>query len=143
MIETAWQTELCKLFRSQGYYARKWASQWQKGVPDIIAVGCNQVYFFEVKRIVVKDLANFDKKLAVTPKQKVELTDLAKRCSHVYVLIIVEKDGGRKDDTLFGCNVVSEGIMDRASFDSGDFVWSANWEELKNSEDAVWDIITG
>ena len=104
MIETKWQTEICKVLNRHpdSYYAKKWASpDMNIGVPDLI-IGSSGgfVRFTEVKRVVVSDLERFRRTVKISPKQQVELNRLAQAGLWAQVLVIVEKEGGTKGSTL-------------------------------------------
>ena len=103
MIETKWQTELCKLFRANGAYASKWSTPLQIGKPDLIVVDLHRTFFFECKRLVVPNMNNFKRTIELPPKQKETLDAINKAAGDIiaYWLIIVESVPYKKNFCKF------------------------------------------
>lgn len=76
MSELKEQLDIIKSIRRQGGFARKWSSDFQVGIPDIVAalpgIGA---FFIEVKFERVTQW-NFDRKVGTTPLQKICLQEI-------------------------------------------------------------------
>lgn len=86
--ENEWQTRICKRIREQGGYAKKWASQFLIGVPDLIIICGEFKWFVEVKKIDCVESKPFKKRLNLTPKQRKEIQDIMESGGDAYVLVV-------------------------------------------------------
>jgi hypothetical protein len=89
-VETEWQTRIIKSTRAAGGYGRKWSSQFQIGVPDLILSHstCGPV-FMEVKR-ETDCVYPCRRKLDLTSKQHQELRELERAGAQVCVGVVFE-----------------------------------------------------
>lgn len=89
--EVKWQTKFIKRIRTEGGYARKWATQYTVGVPDLIAVLRHefesQCHFFEVK-LEKNWFKNTNRTIDVSAKQLFELRSLQDAGANVAVVLI-------------------------------------------------------
>jgi hypothetical protein len=71
--ELKWQTKIIKRIRDEGGYARKWATQFAVGVPDLITIGAKPVGAMFIECKFEKDWnTKVTRTIAFTPKQKAE-----------------------------------------------------------------------
>lgn len=91
--EVEWQTKIIKRIRSEGGYAKKWATQYSVGVPDLVTVlndeqsGLAASHFFEVK-LEKSWFKNTSRKIKLSEKQKYEISALAKAGARVGVILL-------------------------------------------------------
>lgn len=73
-LELKDQSDIIHSIREEGGYARKWATHFQVGVPDLVCAhpGVGN-FLLEVKSVEIVDSVSADEKLKVTPKQLHEL----------------------------------------------------------------------
>ena len=88
--ENEWQTKICKRIREEGGYAKKWASGFLVGVPDLVVVAEGHNWFVEVKKIDCVIGKDFKKKLHITPKQLQEIQAIMTAGGEAYVLVVFE-----------------------------------------------------
>ena len=90
MKEVDWQRRLAANVREQGGYARKWATQFSVGVPDLVIVHPSiDVAFVEVKRIVQMTPLSF-KGGELMARQYAELQMLHHAGAFAAVLYVIE-----------------------------------------------------
>lgn len=74
-VELSYQNHIMDSYKIAGGRAKKWASEWQKGVPDLIA----SLHGVGVHLVEVKHVPTFDRtktiKNPLQPKQKQECRD--------------------------------------------------------------------
>ena len=96
MSEIKDQREIAKSIRNRGGYAKKWASGYIVGVPDLICslpgVGA---FFMEVKTIHISR-PDFKRSLAVTPKQRHELAGLVNSGAKACIGLVIKSEKGHK-----------------------------------------------
>lgn len=94
MNERQLQDRIISEIRNMGGYGKKWASQWQTGVPDLILVSPRYgTLFIEVKQIKLTG-ASVPRflKIKTTEKQKLEMQRLEAAGGRVAVLVGVQTD---------------------------------------------------
>ena len=92
-LEVQWQAKIRSQVSDEGGYCRKWASDFQLGVPDLIVVQGGVTCFWEVKKIEIskmEDLGTRVRRANVTPKQYLELATMHKAGATAHVLLVVE-----------------------------------------------------
>jgi hypothetical protein len=92
--EIEWQTKIIKRLRKEGGYAKKWASTWSVGVPDLIVshAALKGLVALEVK--LMRDWkTNTTRKVELTPKQVHELNLIQAGGGRASVLLVLEHEG--------------------------------------------------
>lgn len=97
-VETDFQHQIIKAAREQGGHGRKWSSQFQVGVIDlVIALPTIGAVFMEVKREKMGS-GSMDRALGVTEKQRLELFNW--HTSGVLAVVGLVLDGGARHRSL-------------------------------------------
>lgn len=90
MKEVDYQRLMNQQVVKDGGYAKKWATPYSVGVPDLIWVVSGDVWFVEVKLEVAE--GSFLRTIRLTDKQKLELDRLRKAGALVAVVVVVVKN---------------------------------------------------
>lgn len=97
MKEVAWQSKIIKRLRSEGAYARKWATQYAVGVPDLIIVGMAGMNFLQVSASMFVEVKieknwgiNTRRTINLSKKQIVEIAAIHKAGGIVRVMVVLE-----------------------------------------------------
>lgn len=99
--ENEFQLRIIKSAERLGGYGKKWSSEFQVGVPDLVLVlPWRGVVFMEVK-LLATTRPDFDRKLNVTKKQGEELRRLSVAGANVVVGVVVTI--GPRDTWLYVC----------------------------------------
>ncbi len=92
MSELKDQREIIKTIRWHGGYAKKWATRYISGVPDLVcSLPSIGPFFLEIKVIMAKS-RSFKRSLSVTPKQRYEMTSMRDGGAAVFIGLVVKRD---------------------------------------------------
>lgn len=87
--EVDWQTKIIKRIKKEGGYGKKWATQYNVGVPDLILIPNVWTSVFTECKLEKEWYKNTTRTIAYKPKQCVEAQEINKSGGIAFGLIII------------------------------------------------------
>lgn len=87
--EVDWQTNIIKRLKKEGHYAKKWATQYNVGVPDLILSFREYGAYFTECKLEKQWLKNTSRTIQYKPKQRDEAHNLLAAGSRAFGIVII------------------------------------------------------